>query len=91
MFSVYVADGKSEVALVFPFRGISSVRVEGKVRGATVDEIGLKIGDFETRTPGTVTLDEEDGTFRVIAVSVELPPVSQELAVKASAASPRTP
>ncbi len=62
--------GQAEVTLVLPFRGISTVRVEGEVKGVTVDEIGLKVGKVEKRGPGTVTLEEKDGEYRVTAVSV---------------------
>jgi hypothetical protein len=67
---VDLPSGQAEVALIFPFGGISTVRVEGDVKGATVDEIGLKVGKVEKRGPGTVTLEEKDGAYRVTAVSV---------------------
>ncbi len=66
------AEGKkAEVELVFPFRGLSTVRVEGKVKGVTVDEITIKAGGSEKKGKGTVTLDEEGGKFRVAGVAVE--------------------
>jgi hypothetical protein len=61
--------GTSDVALVFPFRGLSTVRVEGKVKGITIEEIGLKVGGDELRGPGTLTLQEEAGAYRVVGVS----------------------
>lgn len=72
-FALEPAAQKSEVVMVAPFRGLSTVRVDGKVKGITVDEIGLKVGDSETRGPGTITLTEVDGQFRVIGVSVPRP------------------
>ena len=57
--------GQAEVTLVLPFQGISTVRVEGEVKGVTVDEIGLKVGKVEKRGPGTVTLEEKGGKYRV--------------------------
>jgi len=63
--------GKAEVALSFPFKGISTVRVEGKVKGITVDEITLKLGETEKRGKGTLTLGEKDGKFVVTGVAVE--------------------
>ncbi len=70
-FTLDLAGGKAEAVLVFPFKGISTVRVEGKVKGVTVDEIGLKAGATEKRGKGTLTLDERDGQFRVTGVAVE--------------------
>ncbi len=70
-FTLEPAVEKSDVMMVVPFRGLSTVRVDGKVKGITVEEMGLKVGDDETRGPGTITLTEEDnGEFRVIGVSV---------------------
>lgn len=70
-FTLDLTGGKAEAVLVFPFRGISTVRVEGKVKGVTVDEIGLKAGETEKRGKGTLTLEEKDGKFVVTAVAVE--------------------
>src|SRR2546425_13241795 len=36
-FTLEPAKQKSEVSLVFPFRGLSTVRVDEKVKGITVD------------------------------------------------------
>jgi hypothetical protein len=63
------AMGKSEVMLVFPFRGLSTLRVNGTVKGITIEDVGLKVGNEEVRGPGTLTLQEEAGTYRVMAVS----------------------
>ncbi len=62
--------GQAEVALIFPFKGISTVRVGGEVKGVTVDDIGLKVGEVEKRGPGTVTLERKGGEYRVTTVSV---------------------
>lgn len=70
-FTLDPAGGKAEAMLVFPFKGISTVRVEGKVKGVTVDELGVKAGDAETRGKGTLTLEEKEGKFLVTAVAVE--------------------
>lgn len=58
-----------EVKLVFPFRGLSTVRADGAVKGIAVQDLGLKVGDNEVRGTGTLTLDEKDGGFRVVGVS----------------------
>lgn len=60
---------KSDVTLVFPFRGLSTVRVGEEVKGIAIEEMGLKVGDAETRGPGTITLEKTDGGFRVVGVS----------------------
>ncbi len=70
-FTLDLPGGKGEVALVFPFKGISTVRVDGKVKGVTVEEIGLKTGNTEKRGKGTLTLEEKDGKFLVTGVAVE--------------------
>ena len=63
--------GKAEVQLVFPFGGLSTVRVEGKVKGVTVEEITVKAGGTEKKGKGTLTLEEKDGKFTVTSVAVE--------------------
>jgi len=74
VFTLEPAAQKSEVALVFPFRGLSTIRADGKVNGITVEEPGLKEGDNEMRGPGTIMLKEQDGgEFRVIGVSTGTP------------------
>ena len=66
------APGKqAEVELVLPFRGLSAVRVRGKVKGVTVEEITVKAGGSEKAGKGTVTLEEQDGKFQVTGVAVE--------------------
>ena len=63
--------GKTDVQLVLPFRGLSTVRVEGKVKGVTVEEIAVKAGGTEKKGKGTLTLEEKDGKFTVTSVAVE--------------------
>jgi hypothetical protein len=60
---------KSEVRLALPFRGLSTVRTDGKITGVKVDELALKMGDTELRGPGTIDLAEDNGTFRVTGVT----------------------
>lgn len=71
VFTLDLRAGKADVMVVFPFRGISSFRVDNQVKGATLREIGLRAGQIERRGPGTVTLEEWDGQYRVTAVTVE--------------------
>lgn len=70
-YTLDVEAKKAGAELVFPFRGLSAVRVEGKVKGVTVEEITVKAGGTEKKGKGTVTLEEKDGTFTVTAVAVE--------------------
>src|SRR2546428_3898117 len=62
-FTLEPAAQKAEVALVFPFRGLSTVRQDEKVKGVMVEELGLKVGDSETRGPGSITLKGQDGEY----------------------------
>jgi hypothetical protein len=59
----------SEVKLVFPFRGLSTVRADGAVKSIAIQDLGIKVGDNEVRGSATLTLDEKDGSFRVVEVS----------------------
>jgi hypothetical protein len=54
---------------VFPFRGLSTVRADGAVKSIAIQDLGIKVGDNEVRGAGTLTLDEKDGSFRVVEVS----------------------
>ena len=62
---------KSEVRLTLPFRGLSTVRTDGKVTGVKVDDLAMKLGDREMRGPGTIELTEDNGTFRVTGVTTD--------------------
>lgn len=59
----------SEVKLVFPFSGLSTVRVDSAVKGVAIQVLGVKVGDNEVRGTGTLTFQEKDGGFKVIGVS----------------------
>jgi hypothetical protein len=60
---------KSEVRLTLPFRGLTTVRTEGRITGVRVDELVFKMGDREMRGPGTIDLTEDNGMFRVTGVT----------------------
>ena len=77
-FTLEPAAQKAEVALVFPFRGLSTVRQDDKVKGVTVEELGLKVGDSETRGPGSITLKEQDGQYWVTEVSTGAAPPGEK-------------
>lgn len=59
----------SDVRLTLPFRGLSTVRTDGKITGVKVDELALKMGDTEMRGPGTIDLAEDNGMFRITGVT----------------------
>lgn len=60
---------KSDVRLTLPFRGLSTVRTDGKITAVKVEELALKMGDTEMRGPGTVELADDNGVFRVTGVT----------------------
>ena len=60
---------KSDVQLTLPFRGLSTVRTDGKITGVKVDEMVVKMGDREMRGPATIDLAEDNGMFRVTGVT----------------------
>ena len=66
------ADAKrADAQLVLPFRGLSSVREKGKVTGVAVDQITVTAGGKEKTGKATVTLEEKDGKFTVIGISID--------------------
>jgi len=69
VFDLAPASRKSDVMIVFPFHGLSTVRAGDEVKGVAVQELGLRVGDKEMRGPATVTLKEENGQYRVVGVS----------------------
>jgi hypothetical protein len=70
-YAVDVAGGKAEAALVFPFKGLSTVRAGGKVEKIAVGEIGVKAEGTEKRGKGSLTLEEKGGQFVVTGVTVD--------------------
>jgi len=71
VFAVAPASRKSDVMIVFPFRGLSTVRAGDEVKSVTVQELGLRVGEKETRGPATVTVKEENGQYRVVGISLD--------------------
>src|SRR5262249_62342187 len=72
--SVYTLDPaaqKSDVQLVLPFRGLSTVRTDGKITGIKVDDLALKLGDKEMHGPATLDVKEEQGACRGTGVTTE--------------------
>jgi hypothetical protein len=69
--TIDVAGKKAEAALVLPFKGLSAVRVNGAVKGVTVDEITVKVGSESKTGRGTLTMEEKAGRPIVTRVAVE--------------------
>ncbi len=70
-YALDVAGGKADAALVFPFKGLSTVRAGGKVEKIAVEEIGVKTEGAEKRGKGSLALEEKGGQFVVTGVTVE--------------------
>ena len=62
---------KSDVALVLPFRGLSTVRSGMEVKGVTVGELHVRAGGQDTQGAAMVALTEQEGDFRVVGVSLD--------------------
>jgi hypothetical protein len=62
---------KSDVALLAPFRGLSTVRSGTDVKGVTVGELHLRAGGQDTQGAAMVALEEKAGEFRVVSVSLD--------------------
>ena len=69
VYTLEPAAQKSDVQLSLPFRGLSTIRADGKITGVKVEEMAFKLGDKEMRGPATVDLKEDNGAFRVTGVS----------------------
>jgi hypothetical protein len=62
---------KADAELVLPFKGLTTVRDNGKVTGVTVESIAVKAGGEETKGKATVSLEEKDGKFTVTGITVQ--------------------
>ena len=66
-----VAGKKADATLVFPFKGLSTVRTDGMVTGVAVDDITVRVGGEEKKGKGTLTLEEKDGKITINKLTVE--------------------
>jgi len=66
-----VEASRAEVTLVFPFRGLATVREAGEVRAITVDALTLTAEERVEHGAATLTLARRDGEFIVIGVTME--------------------
>lgn len=58
-------------ALVLPFRGLATFRMDGEVKGVVVSEITVKVGGEERTGQGALTIERRDGRSRIVRVAVE--------------------
>ena len=70
-YDVDVAAGKSEVKAVLPFRGLSTLREQGKVVGIAVAELAVRTDAAEKRGKARLTTEDKDGQVRVTAVEMQ--------------------
>jgi hypothetical protein len=71
-YDLDVASGKSDVKPVLPFRGLSTVRNEGKVVAISVSELSLKAeGGAEKHGKARLATEDKEGQVRVTAVEME--------------------
>ncbi len=70
-YSLDVEAKKADAQLVLPFRGLSSIRENGRLTGVAVDQVTVTAGGQEKTGKATVTLAEKDGGFRVTGVNLE--------------------
>jgi hypothetical protein len=71
-YDLDVAAGKSDVKPVLPFRGLATVRNEGKVVAISVSELSLKAeGGTEKHGKARLATEDKQGQVRVTAVEME--------------------
>ena len=70
-YEVDVAGAKSDVKVLLPFRGLSTVREDGKVVAITVNELALQADGAERRGKARLTTQDEAGLVRVTAVEAQ--------------------
>jgi hypothetical protein len=66
-----VAGAKSPDAHLMRFHKISTLREGEKVKGVTVENVDLKIGDAPHSGKATVLMEEKDGKWIVTSIEVE--------------------
>jgi len=69
VYTLEPAAQKSDVQLVLPFHGLSTIRTDGKISGVKVEDAAFKVGDKEMHGPATIDLKEDQGDFRVTGVT----------------------
>jgi hypothetical protein len=70
VFRLEPATKRSAIAVIFPFRRLSTVRMGADVKQITVDDLALRVGNKEVRGPATLSLMELNGQFQVTGVTL---------------------
>jgi hypothetical protein len=70
-YDLDVVAGKSDVTPVLPFRGLSTVRNDGKVVAISVNELSLKADGAEKHGKARLATEDKEGQVRVTAVEME--------------------
>jgi glucose/arabinose dehydrogenase len=70
-YTIDVASGKADAKILLPFRGLSSIREDGKMKGVAVNEIKVSAGGEEKTGKAKVMTDESGGAVKVTSIEVE--------------------
>jgi len=70
-YDLDVVAGKSDIKPVLPFRGLSTVRDQGKVVAISVSELSLKTDAAEKHGKARLATEDKEGQVRVTAVEME--------------------
>lgn len=70
-YTIDVASGKADAKILLPFRGLSSIRDDGKMKGVAVNEIKVSAGGEEKTGKAKVMTDESGGAVKVTSIEVE--------------------
>jgi hypothetical protein len=70
-YDIDVVAGKSDIKPVLPFRGLSTVRNDGKVVAISVSELSLKADGAEKHGKARLATEDKEGQVRVTAVEME--------------------
>jgi len=70
-YELDVVAGKSDVKPVLPFRGLSTVRDQGKVVAISVSDLSLKADAEEKHGKARLATEDKEGQVRVTAVEME--------------------
>ena len=63
--------GQKSDARIIKFQKISTVREGGAVKGVSMDNVQLQIGDQQHSGKGTLTMEEKDGKWIVTSIEIE--------------------
>jgi hypothetical protein len=70
-FVIDVGARKTDVTLVLPFKGLSTVRTGDKITGVHVADLTVTARGAAKKGQGTLTLEERDGKTTVVKLAVQ--------------------